>query len=276
MAVYNEEDVLGQNLAHLRAQGINTIVIDNGSTDASASIARSFLGEGVLAVRSAPADRYRWKWLLDSLVTWAADFSPDWCILCDADTFLESPDSKVTLRRSIEEEAARGFNVVRFDNFEFWPTDLDDTAEPDVRRRLKHYVYHDSRQEKAWKWIAGTCISRTGGHIVDFPCGVEKLVSPTRMIMRHYKIRSYEHGLRKVFGERLPRYVGEPEEWHVQYDWMTRERDDFVRDASLLSKYREDGKWVYKKKLGKHGKPLPKRQSLRRAAFGRTLRIGTK
>jgi glycosyltransferase involved in cell wall biosynthesis len=256
MAVHNESDMLAETLSHTISQGLDVIVLDNGSTDDSADIARSYLDRGVLTVRTVITDTYCWAYLLDTLCEWGWEFSADWCALVDADTLLEAPEPTVSLRTAIEQQAARGFNVVRFNNFEFWPTDLDSPSSASVRQRLTYYTFNDNRQEKCWLHKAGVGISREGGHVVDFPSDMEKRLSPDLFTMRHYKFRSYEQGVRKVFNERLPRFRGEPSGWHTQYDWLSPARDCFVRDSALLNKYLEDGRWVLRPALNRDGRPL--------------------
>jgi hypothetical protein len=64
-------------------------------------------------------------------------------------------------------------------------------------------------------------------------------------VLRHYRIRSYEQGLKKVFEERLPRYSPSELErgWHRHYSNFTKAKESFVIDSSKLTKYDEDGKW---------------------------------
>ena len=78
-------------------------------------------------------------------------------------------------------------------------------------------------------------LASTGGHDVQFP---GRMVFPQRFILRHYPIRSQSHGDRKVFEQRLSRFL--PEElkrgWHLQYAEMS-EGTSFIRDPSTLTLY---------------------------------------
>ncbi len=58
LAVRNEALYLARCLQHLREQCVETIVIDNQSTDASLEIARGFLGNGVSAVATLPYEGF--------------------------------------------------------------------------------------------------------------------------------------------------------------------------------------------------------------------------
>ena len=88
-------------------------------------------------------------------------------------------------------------------------------------------------------------VDECGSHKPSFSPGVEVMVSPNKFVLRHYKIRSYEHGLRKVFSERLPRYSPELRSlgWHVQYNNFARDEHYFVIDSQQLTKYNDDGNW---------------------------------
>lgn len=243
MAVFNEEDILQQTLSYYTEIGINILIIDNGSTDNSLDIAKSFLGKGVLGIKEIPTDTYRWEFLLDSLLKWSEEFDPDWCLLIDADTFLESPWHGKTLKEGIRDVAAQGYNVINFDNYEFWPVGEENTAETDVRKRLRYYTWADDRQEKCWKAYKGTRNSRKGGHALDLPDNIQKKIMPENFIMRHYRIRSFDQGLRKVFTDRIPRFKGEPLHFHKHYDNFERRREYFEIPKNRLIERVEGMPW---------------------------------
>ena len=246
MTVYNESDIVGQVVAHLVSQGIELVIIDNGSTDGSYEICSEFLGKGVLAIEVFPTERFELQVILQRLHQMALAYQPDWGLLSGADEFLESPYRGLTLREAIQVEAEKGYNIIQFNNFEFYPTEKDEhSSEKDVRKRLRHYTWHDDYQYRCWKVYPGMTIHEAAGDIPKFPAGTENRVSPNKFVMRHYKIRSYEHGLRKVFAERLQRYSPEllKKGWHVHYRRFRTEREYFVIESSKLTRYDEDGSW---------------------------------
>ena len=243
MAVFNEEDILDQCLNYHIDQGLQLLILDNGSTDASLSIARSYLGHGVLGIRQIPTDTYRWGFLLDTLMEWSEHLSPSWCLLVDADTFLEPSQPGKRLLDAIADVEHQGYNTINFDHFEFWPVGDERPELIDVRERLTYYTWADDRQEKAWRSCVGTSNSRLGGHSVDFPAGIIKRVYPENFVLRHYRIRSYDHGLRKVFRERLPRFCGEPPNWHTHYNGFESSRGYFEIPKHLLTQRIEGAPW---------------------------------
>ena len=88
-------------------------------------------------------------------------------------------------------------------------------------------------------------VFETYGHDTNCPDGIRTKVSPNKFVLRHYKIRSYEHGLRKIFSKRLPRFLPEDRTkgWNVQYDNIGTDRNYFVIDSTKLTRYDEDGNW---------------------------------
>ena len=250
MPVYNEADILEQTIAYTIAQGISLIILDGGSTDRSLEIARRFIGQGVLEVKVLADEYLRWSVILKEGISRAAEESPDWIVKVDADQFLEPPMRKMTLADAIEAVDAQGYNLIKFDCFEFLLTDQDyQSSEPDVRKRLRFYTWIGDYYFCAWKNYPGTDLIATGGHKPIFPSGIKTCVFPTNFTLRHYRFRSLDHGLRKVFKERLPRYA--PEErarkWHVHFNKFKPDPSYFIVDSRKLNRYDGDGQWVIEK-----------------------------
>jgi glycosyltransferase involved in cell wall biosynthesis len=246
MAVYNESDIVEQVIDHLVSQGIQLVIIDNGSTDGSYEICSEHVGKGVLVLKRLVTERFESKRILKELGEMALSQNPSWQLLSDADAFLESPYSGLTLHDAVELEAEKGHNLIQFHNFEFWPTEKDHMSlEKDVRKRIKYYSWHDDDQFRCWKTYPGVIFHESFGHYPMFPAGVRAKVSPNKFIWRHYKIRSYEHGLRKVFNERLLRYNTDErnEGGHVHYNNLKPDKNYFIIDSTKLTKYQEDGNW---------------------------------
>jgi len=253
MPVYNEADILEQTITHMITQGIPLIIVDNESNDGSLEIEQKFIGKGVLEIRILrPDPYYRLKAVLKEGYASALEYSPDWILHTDADEFPESPYSDLTLVEAIENEARLGYNLIQFDCFDFLLTEKDYRSDiQDVKKRLRYYTWTSDFCFKAWKHYLGTDLVAYGGHKPVFPKGIEQKVSPIRFVMRHYRFRSLEHGIRKVFKERLPRY--DPEEvaigWHVHYNNLKPDASYFVVDSLKLRRYEEDGRWDLERKF---------------------------
>ena len=240
MAVRNESDIIEQTLTHLVSQGITLAILDS-STDDSFEICRRIVGGAGRVVRQL-TDSFQWKTVLRKLYEMALEMNPEWVLLTGADEFLESPYPNLALKDAIESEAEKGYNLIQFNNFEFWPTRDDDTSEKDVRKRMRYYSWQDDFQFRCWR--VRPDIKMFAGHYPLFDNPGPVRVSPTKFVIRHYKIRSYEHGVRKVFDDRLPRFDGieRKEGWHVQYNNFKRDIEYFVKDSRSLTKYEEDGR----------------------------------
>ena len=175
---------------------------------------------------------------------------PDWVLMCSADEFLESPYPLQTLKTAIEKEDRAGYNLIQFNNFEFFPTEKDSVAvDGDIRKRLKYYTWNDDSHFLCWKVCEGITLREGGGHYPVFPKTLKATVPPTKYVLRHYRFRSYEQGLKKVFDDRLPRYPEEERRrgWHIHYDKFGTNQEYFIIDSRNLNKYEDDGKWVLKK-----------------------------
>jgi len=118
-----------------------------------------------------------------------------------------------------------------------------------VKKRIRYYSWQDDYQFRCWRVQPG--IRMWSGHDLVFDEPELVRISPTKFVIRHYKIRSYEHGLRKVFVDRLPRFAEDERRigWHVQYNNFKRDIEYFVKDSKNLTKYEENGRWNLTKKF---------------------------
>jgi glycosyltransferase involved in cell wall biosynthesis len=260
--VYNEADIIRYVIEHLISQGIKLDILDNGSTDGSYEICSQYVGRGVVFLEQLATERWS-DLLIQRLYQTALRQNADWTLLSAADEFLESPYPRLTLSEAIISDDRKGFNLIQFNDFEFWPTEKDyQSLEPDVRKRMKYYTWGDDVQFRCWKVYPGINVGNAG-HYPEFPRNVKIKIPRKKYVLRHYRIRSYRHGLRKVFSERLPRYDEEEKRkgLHVQYDKFGTDLSYFVINSANLIKYGDDGGWVLKKTFdgswGVRGKPWP-------------------
>jgi hypothetical protein len=119
----------------------------------------------------------------------------------------------------------------------FRPT--GETVDParDVEGQLRYFSFSDHpghyHQRKAWKNCGcRVSLAASAGHDVRFP---GRRVYPFKFLLKHYPIRSEEHGRRKVLADRAPRWNRDERAlgWHRQYeDVMTA--GTFLRDPATL------------------------------------------
>lgn len=243
VSAYNEDDVIGQVIAHLIGEGVLVHFLDDGSTDNTVGVVEQNLGKGVLAIESlarpagdTPDPVFRWERILRRKEELATQLEADWFIHHDADEFREGPWPGRTLQEAIGVVDRLGYNAIDFAVLNFPPTHDQFHPGDDIRKVFRHHEpaqSFDRLQVKAWKHAAaGVDLVSTAGHDVRFP---GRKVFPIRFLLRHYPIRGQRHGERKIFQDRRPRF--DPAErargWHVQYDDV-QEGGSFIRDPRTL------------------------------------------
>jgi glycosyltransferase involved in cell wall biosynthesis len=245
--VYNEADIIDQLLTHLDDQGLNYVVLDGGSEDGSIELAKQHRGKGLLEHRTVTRESITLRKDLDCSLEMARKYDPDWIIRNDADEFLEAPNSDMTLAEGIARENSQGYNLIQFNNFEFGLTEHDlSSTENDVRKKLRFYTYSDSFRYKAWKHYPNATDRETGGHYPVFPRGVSVNLSPRKFIMKHYRFRSPEQAMNRIFKDRLPRYSQEErasKRWHLQYDGFKTDPGACIVESKRLVRDDKQNEW---------------------------------
>ncbi len=241
--VYNEADILPAVLRHLERQDCDVFVLDNWSTDLTPELLAMLDGKS----ERWPAERptvYDWTGILKRIAEIALERGKGrWVILHDADEIRRVPNewSTLTLAQALEIVMITGYNAVHFAVRTFVPTDNFWTAGSDPERTFRHYrnehVDHGLPHVKAWfQGDERVDLHTHGGHQAVFS---NRYLCPQAFLLKHYPIRSQEHGERKVLKERFPRYA--PHErskrWHVQYDeYVNAPAQHFLGNPSELSK----------------------------------------
>jgi hypothetical protein len=244
LSTFNEEDVIAPVVEHLIRQGVEVMLIDHCSTDATVERVQPFLGSGLIRIERFPdesrfpaedAHHYAWRNILRRKEQLAATLEADWFLHHDADELRESPWEAVSLRDALQRVDAAGFNAVDFKALDFLP--LHDGFRPgdDLRTAFTHYrpaASYDQLRINAWKKQPAVDLASTGGHDARFE---GRRVFPYRFLLRHYPIRSNTQGQRKIFAERLPRYDDTERSmgWHVQYQGLTPGASLLLNEGSL-------------------------------------------
>ncbi|MBP9212585.1 MAG: glycosyltransferase, partial [Bacteroidetes bacterium] len=246
---FNEGDVISHVIGDLIANGVQVYLLDNCSTDNTVAEASRWLGKGLLHIERFPDDsgyskrnskEYVWRDILRRKQELAQTLESDWFIHADADEFRESPFIGQTLAEGIAAVDKAGYSAINFELLNFRPTNNRFVPGSDVRKSLTHFEkgeWFDSAQIKAWKdpGVPVDLVS-TGGHSVAF---AGRTVYPVPFILRHYPIRSEQHGQNKVYQERLARFAKEERAagWHVQYDELVKTKRSFLADEKDLVRY---------------------------------------
>ena len=217
LATHNEERFIVPCLEHLVRHGLEAYVIDNESDDGTASLARRFLGRGLVGIETFPREGvYPWQMILRRKEQLAATLDADWFMHADPDEVRLPPRSGTTLAEAFAEADRQGWNAVNFDEFTFVPTrQSPDHDHPDYLRTMRwYYPFEPSfpNQLKAWKKQRRRVeLARSGGHQVRFR-GLR--MYPVSFPMRHYLFLSIPHAI-----EKYVRKIYDPLEvaagWHV-------------------------------------------------------------
>jgi hypothetical protein len=251
MPAFNEADVIYHAIGALVAGGVDVYLIDHESTDGTVAAATPWLGRGLVRIERFPDDaRYSernhgamvWREILGRVQQVSGEIPADWYVFVNADEFREAPWPGMTLSEALREVDELGYSAVNFELFNFRPIDDGYVPGADPRGHLRHFEApgrHDLLQVKAWKRQPQVVdLVEHGGHDVLFE---DKRVFPIPFLLRHYPIRSSEHGIRKVLAERMPRFAEEERAggWHVQYDHYA-EGSSYLHDPDELSEWDGD------------------------------------
>jgi glycosyltransferase involved in cell wall biosynthesis len=233
---YNEADVIAETVGHLCEQGVDVLIIDDWSTDATFDVATRLADESGGRVRAdrAPDRRQDQAWFEQLRSTERVSRESDaydWILHHDADEWRMSPWAGVGLRDAIAFVDALGYNALDHTVVDFrYLADGGGPSGPSgAMERLQHFEFgkrpgHFS-QVKAWRRRdAGEVgIAASGGHEATFP---GRRIFPLKFLMRHYPLRNPDQARRKIFDDRLPRQRAEKVErgWHVHYDRLAEDR----------------------------------------------------
>ncbi|MFG1420797.1 methyltransferase domain-containing protein [Roseixanthobacter liquoris] len=245
LAAYNEADVLAEVIEDLIAEGCDVAAIDNWSTDATWPILNRLAARhpGHLRIERFPADgparHYEWRKILRRKAEIAHGFPGRWILHTDADELRRSPFPGLDLASALHVAARAGANRVASNLIHFRPTDARPFQPGTLKTAFDHFEFGTRpghfKQIKAWlQGPERVDLASSGGHVASFSGAVD---FPYRFLLRHYPIRSADHGRRKILAERRGRWC--PDEralgWHVQYDDFSENAPGFWDRRDLLA-----------------------------------------
>ena len=219
LAVKNEESHICFVLKALISEGLDVVLLDDGSTDGTRKLAEHYLGKGLLEIRSRPNQGvYDWTSVLKWKRKVASEFPHTWLVHVDADEWLQHPEEGKTLSELITEADSNGANAIDFEEFTFIPKPELLKGE-DPRSTFKSYYWHKPigfGYLRAWRKRAGLSNVKSGGHGLHAPLlwarGGIKTYS-LKGVLRHYPILGVEH-LREKYGNRVFAQTDLDRGWH--------------------------------------------------------------
>jgi hypothetical protein len=246
ISTFNEEDIIVPVINYLFKEGVSVYLIDNWSTDRTFELVNQIRPSTFLIgierwPKDGPSSTFDWEEILKRKEVLSQKLYADWFMHYDADEIRESPWVSIKLRDAIYIVDQHGYNAIDFELLNFLPVNNKYQPGSSLVKYFKYFLFNDitgnELQIKAWKRQRGPInLSKFGGHSVEFE---DRKVFPYKFIMRHYPIRSQEHGERKVFSERNPRFKSSERkrDWHIQYNHF-HEGSNFLNDPADLIKFR--------------------------------------
>jgi hypothetical protein len=197
MAIRNEAGYLQRSLTCLIEEGLDLVVIDNGSVDGSREIAEEFLGAGVLQIVDVPwRGAFDLAELLDVKQNVYHGSHHDWHLHVDADEWVRANDNVclVDFLRGVDSR----YSVVNFRECVFVPPTGVDMWGQDYRMlATTYYVFEPRPRWRMLAWRArsvGSNVASGGHQFQDVPEGA---IYPHDQTLRHYIGLSWSHAIAK-------------------------------------------------------------------------------
>jgi glycosyltransferase involved in cell wall biosynthesis len=229
----NEELHIARCLDDLHAAGIETILIDNDSTDRTVLIAQNYLGKGLLFIKTLP---WRGHFSLAEQIATKKEvigrIEHDWVLYVDADEWLCPLQLGSTLADAINRVDSKGFNCINFDEMVFapWPGE-DFTAGGSYTRRMLTYYFFEPRPHRLMRaWRRDLRPAMETGHRLF---SSQLKLYPHNFVLRHYVALSRAHAIKKYVGRRFdPTEVARG--WH--FNRLTINADNLMLKPSSYLK----------------------------------------
>lgn len=242
IACYNEIDIIEACVESLVRDGCHPIVMDNWSTDGTFEALKPLAAAGKIDLLSypstGPVKDYEWRRLLAAKEEISAANPDAWIIHQDADEVRHGVFPDLSLAQNLQVVEDYGCNAIDYTVLNFRPIDNAWARGKDPEVHFTHFEMGESRDDytrqiKAWLSDGRRpSLAEQAGHEVRF---ARRALYPYKFLLKHYPLRSDEHGRRKLKKDRMPRFSSVERNlgWHTHYDQMV-EDETFLRDPADL------------------------------------------
>ncbi len=175
MATMNEAGIVGKNIEHLLAQGVDRVLVcDGGSTDETREILKWWVTEVLVIVDRDPV--FHQVAVMNDLIRWAGGhFDADWILPVDADEFWFATDPNLTIRDALEQSADEKLYVPVWHHVDW-----------------EHRWTEPKMQKVAFRYRPGVEVTM-GHHNCNIPGGIWGVLEA-----RELQYQSFPHFLTKI------------------------------------------------------------------------------
>ncbi|MEZ0251092.1 MAG: glycosyltransferase family 2 protein [Methylobacteriaceae bacterium] len=240
IGVRNEARYLPNLIRHLKSQGLEIAVVDNGSTDGSRELFEAERGGHLVAMRDLPwTGAFSLSAQLQAKAEVELRLKHDWILHLDADEIMHSREPGLRLVDVAQQATEDGCNVVNFEEFVFLPEPDHDGSQEGAHRHILRYYYFAPRRPRLMRLYRrgqGLDNRAGGGHSVKG----NPIIFGEDQVLRHYIALDQEHVTSKYLNR-----VFEDKEltrgWHKNRVGLTEEQLDLAAiprdDLEYLTDY---------------------------------------
>jgi len=195
---YNDADILGDVIEHMRANHHDLVVWDHGSEDDTPRVLAKY-SKQLLEHRLIPRsfDFYGLYQAMSQYLIQNYVARYDWISWPDQDEILEGPRRDRPYHEYLSDVFDSPYNWIQFNNYNYWLMDGDDATIVSPTKRIRHYSLFPDCAPRIRSWRASATNIRLFNHN---PLAGER--NPAMFNLRHYSARTPEQIHKRIFKDR--------------------------------------------------------------------------